>query len=123
MSTTSAAENAHAKILQEMALGNDPFSGQPLPPDHILHRPEVIRALMVATAAITQPRKAKQSASGPQRAGTSWTDTDDSKLREMFERGESISALSLSFQRTGGAIKARLVKLGLVDDLQAILER
>ena len=48
-------------------------------------------------------------------AGQPWKVEDDLRLRELFLEGTSITQLSKEFNRTQGAIKARLKKLGLTE--------
>lgn len=45
-----------------------------------------------------------------------WDKTQDEKLRELFIKGSSVAVLAKIFNRTRGAIKSRLAKLGLWDD-------
>jgi hypothetical protein len=50
--------------------------------------------------------------------GKPWTEQSDQELRQLFESGNGVSDLSLYFQRTANGIRARLVKLGLLDPSQ-----
>lgn len=43
-----------------------------------------------------------------------WTDGDDLRLKNGYAQGKTISELADSFQRTAGAIRSRLKKLGLI---------
>ena len=45
----------------------------------------------------------------------SWDKAQDEKLRELFVRGSSVVDLAKTFNRTSGAIKSRLAKLGLLN--------
>ncbi len=45
-----------------------------------------------------------------------WEDGDDALLRQMFEDETSITEIAKSFERQPGAIRARLKKLGLIDE-------
>lgn|GEM_PF-2983986 len=47
--------------------------------------------------------------------GKPWSVEADLELRKLFESGNGIDDLSLYFQRTSNGIRARLVKLGLLD--------
>ena len=47
--------------------------------------------------------------------GKPWSQECDRELRRLFETGNGISDLSIYFQRTANGIRARLVKLGLLD--------
>lgn len=44
-----------------------------------------------------------------------WSDVDDVKLQELFERGSTPSQLQKEFGRQRGSIHARLIKLGLIE--------
>ncbi|GAC1658949.1 MAG: hypothetical protein NVS9B12_11640 [Vulcanimicrobiaceae bacterium] len=48
-------------------------------------------------------------------SGKPWSAQSDEELKALFESGNPISDLSLYFQRTGNGIRARLVKLGLLE--------
>lgn len=50
--------------------------------------------------------------------GKPWSPQSDDELRKLFESGNSVEDLSLYFQRTANGIRARLVKLGLLDPSQ-----
>ena len=43
-----------------------------------------------------------------------WDKTQDEKLRELFTKNLSVSDLARTFGRKSGAIRSRLVKLGLI---------
>ena len=47
--------------------------------------------------------------------GKPWTAQHDEELRALFESGNTVADLALYFQRTANAVRARLVKLGLLD--------
>lgn len=47
--------------------------------------------------------------------GKPWSAQADDELRKLFESGNSIADLALYFQRTANGVRARLVKLGLLD--------
>ena len=47
--------------------------------------------------------------------GKPWTTEADDELRKLFESGNAVEDLSIYFQRTQNGVRARLVKLGLLD--------
>jgi hypothetical protein len=61
-----------------------------------------------------QDRSASSSPSASQ-AGARWMAEDDLRLRELFQEGTPIAQLARDFNRTYGAIRARLKKLGLIE--------
>lgn len=52
-------------------------------------------------------------------AGRPWTKEDDARLTEMFEEDTPMKKMANEFGRKSGAITARLVKLGLIEDVWA----
>ncbi len=100
-------------IIEKLAAGYDPQSGEALGPEHILHRPEVIRALVLALHSL------ESRTSGPgrsaERAGAAWGKNEDTELRELFASRVSLQEIANSLQRTRGSITARLVRLQLVE--------
>ena len=45
-----------------------------------------------------------------------WDQAQDNRLRDLFAKGAPVADLAKSFNRTRGAIRSRLAKLGLVED-------
>ena len=60
-------------------------------------------------------KKRAQDVSETSQAGARWTVEDDLRLRELFQEGTPIAQIAREFNRTQGAIRARLKKLGLVE--------
>lgn len=52
---------------------------------------------------------------GLENAGAPWYLEDDEQLRAMFDQKLLIADISAHFKRTHGAIRSRMVKLGLID--------
>jgi DNA helicase-2/ATP-dependent DNA helicase PcrA len=51
----------------------------------------------------------------PLRQGVAWSEGEDERLRAGFQAGRRTAALASEHQRSRGAIRSRLVKLGLVE--------
>ncbi len=97
-------------ILDSVAAGVDPHTGQPLPHD-LFQSPDVIRALFTAANTLrTNGGKPRAQA-----AGARWTDEEDARLANEFDGGVAVSEIARLHGRTPGAINSRLVKLGKVD--------
>jgi len=102
-------------ILKSLVDGRDPESGKDLPPETVLQRAQVIRALLIARDSIeTCVAREKRRAMLPVRVGIQWTDEEDEKLRLAFREGANIEFLAGVHQRTPRAIQARLEKLQLI---------
>jgi hypothetical protein len=105
------------KILGALANGEDPYTGALLPADHILNRPQVVRALLLATDAI-HDHAASSRGSDDRRltnAGTQWTNEEDGRLLSDYVAGRSVDELAAWHRRTPRAITSRLEKLAVIE--------
>jgi hypothetical protein len=105
---------AEAKqIIEVLASGVDPATGEVLADDSPLNDPHVIRALFIAAKALeTMSGKATRSAATPGNAGKAWSDEEDQRLVAAFDANTPVAALARVHERTSGAITSRLIKLG-----------
>ena len=102
-------------ILQALIRGTDPRTGEDLGEDTVLQRVDVIRALIASLEAVEQTeQRASRRSLLPESVGQRWTEDEEARLKEAFQRGETIDALAENHQRTIRAIEARLEKLGLI---------
>jgi hypothetical protein len=53
---------------------------------------------------------------GPARLGLPWNADDDAALGQRFDAGETVAELARAFERSPGAVTARLVRLGRLED-------
>jgi hypothetical protein len=108
------------KILQILADGVDPATGEPFPASSPYQRADVVRALFVAVEALGNPSRSKASApqgkSGFENAGRAWSQEEDARLGRAFDAGKSIEILAEEHKRSRFAIEARLVKLGRIEE-------
>ncbi len=51
------------------------------------------------------------------RAYEKWTDAEDAQLRSLVQAGNTVAQIAGQLQRNRGAIRSRIVKHGLVNDL------
>jgi hypothetical protein len=114
------AERA-ADILRALADGVDPFTGEVLDARSPLQNPECVRALFAAIEALEGRSSARSNRAGrnrglPDRAGEPWDEHEDGELMERFDTGWNIADLAKHHHRTRGAIRARLVRLGKLDN-------
>lgn len=102
-------------ILKSLIEGRDPGSGDQLPPECVVHRPAVLRALLAGFDALDQTSaRAQRRAQLPGNVGNAWTTEEESRLASAFKSGESPADLARKHERTLRAIEARLEKLGLI---------
>ena len=94
------------EILQLLADGVDPTTGELLPDESPYNKPEVIRALF---AVLSPSPHTKQ----PANAGKPWDDAEDDKLRQEFAAGLRVSAIAKEHGRSRGAVTSRIKHLEL----------
>ena len=102
------------QIVDTLANGIDPATGEVLPEDSCLNGPHVIRALVVAAKALelVSTKPARGTRSTPPNAGKAWDEVEDQRLLAAFDANTPIAALASAHERTRGAINARLMRLG-----------
>jgi len=106
---------AQAKqIIEVLAGGIDPATGEVLADDSPLSSPHVIRALFLAAKSLElMASKAERSqAASPGNAGKPWTEDEDQRLVATFDAGTPVAALARAHERSSGAITSRLIRLG-----------
>jgi hypothetical protein len=102
-------------ILTTLIQGCDPVSGEPLPRDCIIHRTDVLRALLAGVGALEQTTaRAQRRAQLPGNVGQTWTTQEEKELVTAFKSGDSPVDIARRHGRTLRAIEARLEKLGLI---------
>ena len=112
------------KIIDALAGGIDPETGEVLPPDSPVNSPHVIRALFIASKALDATIKRIESNDGrPGKAGKPWSDAEDRQLVQAFDGGASVQALADAHERSAGGITSRLVRLGRIKERSEALER
>ena len=103
-------------ILKALIEGCEPGSREPLPTGSVVHRADVLRALLAGVAALEQvDTRARRRAALPGNAGRAWSAEEDARLAEAFSAGESPNGLAAKHHRTLRAIEARLQRMGLLD--------
>ena len=113
-------ENAAAlNIIQQLANGIDPHSGEVFRADSPYQHPDTVRALFIASRALEAQPAPKQRAAGsenaPQNAGKPWSGDEDKALAAAFDAGKQIPELAVQHQRSRFAIETRLAKLGKIE--------
>ncbi len=113
-------------IVELLANGIDPITGEVFPDNSTYNNPIVIRALFTILGNVRIPQKRgklsleekqKQNlASGkPKNAGLPWTSEMKQKVASMFNEGRSMHELAIYFERSEGAIQSELEHQGLFD--------
>ncbi len=109
-------------ILNALANGVHPATGEQFPADSPYQHPDVVRALFAAMHAMEKPASAGGSQSGTAAAngkiGSRWTPEEEHDLVKAFDGGTTVNELARAHSRSVAAIEARLLKLGKIDASQ-----
>lgn len=101
-------------IIDTLAQGIHPVTGEAMPPDSPYLAPPVIRALFTVSQALDAGAAPKRRDRGdlPANTGKPWSAEDDEALRAGFGAGTPTKDLAAALGRTRWAVESRLVKLG-----------
>lgn len=112
-------------IVKTLAQGIDPTTGEIFAPESPYNNPRVIRALFTVHAFTCRAKKPKMSADEkrkenldlgrPRNAGLPWTNEARAQVASEFQDGKTIEELATTLERSGGAIRAELIRQGLVE--------
>lgn len=103
-------------VVRSLANGVDPESGEIFPPESAYQRPQVVRALYEAAAALERiERFERRRAQMPAKTGEPWSEEEDRRLLAAFDAGRALQELAAEHQRTMGAVRARLLKYGRIN--------
>ena len=106
------------QILDTLAQGIHPVTGEAMPEDSPYNAPPVIRALHTVAqvldrvAAGPAPAPAKTTRAAPANAGKAWSAEDDAALESGFDAGADLKQLAETLARTRFGVEQRLIKLG-----------
>jgi hypothetical protein len=103
------------QILQRLAAGVDPASGEALPAGAVLQHPEVVQALLAGVAALeSEALRLRRRAQLPANVGRPWSEPEEQALAAEFGLGIELTQIAARHHRTLAAIEARLERLGLI---------
>ena len=103
------------EIIKLLADGKHPRTKVRFDENHVINEPDVIRALnKIVETLSSKEKKSKKQRDLPERVGKPWSENEDKALIKAFENGISINDLVIKHQRTRGAIRSRLDRLGKI---------
>ncbi len=104
-----------ASVIRALIEGHEPGSENLLPADSVVHRAEVLRALLAAAAALERAEaRVQRRAQLPVNVGAPWSDAEETQAVEAFKAGQSPEEIAQKHGRTLRAVEARLQRLGLI---------
>lgn len=110
------------QIIDTLAQGIHPVTGEAMPDDSPYNAPPVIRALHAVARALDgmtalppdeAPRATRRPL--PPNAGKAWSAQEDAALETAFDAGIALKQVAQELGRTQFAVEQRLIKLGKVD--------
>ena len=130
------------EIIENLVDGIHPLTGEILPEDNICEEVGIVDALncaiqvlnerIVAERAIEEYRRmqvkdasekeSKSKQNLPENAGKPWFPKDDAELLKLYKAGVSVTEIAKQYKRTKGAIRARLVRLGIAEHRSEVLD-
>jgi hypothetical protein len=108
------------QIIDTLAQGIHPVTGEAMPEDSPYTAPPVIRALLAVSRALesaaTPPaaEAPRQRRPLPPNAGKAWSGQEDAPLETAFDAGIDLRQVAQELGRTSFAIEQRLIKLGKI---------
>ena len=112
------------RVVEILAQGVDPTTGETFASDSPYNEPQVIRALFTVHEFVRRARKPPMSADEKRREnldlgrpgnhGLPWTVDARSQVAMGFENGKTIEELATTLERTQGAIRAELIRQELL---------
>lgn len=109
----------YKNMIQMLADGVNPFTGEIFEYSHVCQNVFIVRALTAAAKALDKEiKKETREIQKPARAGEAWDEEEDEKLIDQFNDGTSIKDIALSFGRTVGSIRSRLLNHGVISNVE-----
>jgi hypothetical protein len=116
-------EREHAlKILNALANGVHPATGEVFAADSPYQHPDTVRALFEAVRVMESGGTSRASAASERRTAempantfVRWTSEEEERLAAGFDAGKTSAELARLHDRSRAAIEARLLKMGKID--------
>lgn len=112
------------RILNALANGVHPATGEQFAADGPYQHPDTVRALFqamraveggVAPAPAAAPAGERRPALPQSGSGSRWSTEEEQRLASAFDAGRTVDELARAHSRSRAAIEARLVRLGKMD--------
>jgi hypothetical protein len=108
------------RILNALANGVHPATGEKFAADGPYQHPDTVRALFEAMRAVEgggtpAPAPERKPAFPQSGSGSRWSSEEEQRLASAFDAGRTVDELARAHNRSRAAIEARLVRLGKMD--------
>ena len=101
--------NRAKEIIEALAEGIDPTTGELLSEDHVCNKGEVVRAFYSVLETLDKKRKKAL----PENAGKVWTNEEEILIKQLYSDGLSTRSIADKLGRSAGSIRSRLKRMGL----------
>jgi hypothetical protein len=125
MEETIMEKEQTLRVLNALANGIHPATGEKFAADSPYQHPDTVRALFAAMRAVEggTAQAAPAPAAAPERrpampqsgSGSRWSPEEEQRLAAAFDAGRTVDELARAHNRSRAGIEARLVKLGKMD--------
>jgi hypothetical protein len=93
------------EIIQALANGIDPHTGEEYSADSPYQHPQTVRALFLAIDSMERSKKADERMKRlPGNAGKAWAEEEDQRLVKAFDSGKTYKQLAEEHERTESSI-------------------
>jgi hypothetical protein len=109
------------QIIDTLAQGIHPVTGEAMPEDSPYNAPPVIRALHTVSRALegageaSGGEAARSKPAVPSNAGKRWSPQEDAALETAFDAGIPVRQVAQELGRTSFAVEQRLIRLGKIE--------
>lgn len=105
------------EIITLLTDGIDPQTGEVFPQESTYQNPDTVRALFLAVKGLEiMDIRDKRQKKLPENAGKGWDEQEEELLVNAFDNGKTINELAEQHKRTNSSIKARLIKVGKMEE-------
>jgi len=99
------------EIVEKLAGGVDPFTGERFPSSSAYQQADTVRALHLSLEGLKKLKRSTSRKTGP---GRLWTENEENELLRQFDDKIDVDQIAKEHDRSKGAIWSRLEKLGRI---------
>ena len=99
------------EIIQALADGHNPYTGEVFEKDNVFQNPDTVRALYVGIEALNRMISyERRKRLLPENVGKAWTPDEEEEVVKEFDSGLSVKDIAVKHGRTKGGIEVKLAK-------------
>ena len=97
-------------VLKQLAFGNNPVTGEPLPADHLIKMSCVNRALLLGALTLSENETEKE-VSNPKKEKSSiedWTEFEEQQVVDLFLQGQSAEEIRIKLNKLAKSVRGKI---------------